>query len=294
MTASLSRRHLLQAASAACLLAVAPPRALAARGAKARRIITIGADITEIFVLLDGLDRLVAVDNGSSRPADVAKVKAVGFFRSLSAEGLIALQPDLVIATDLLGPPTVAAQLAEAGIQVETLREPDSIEGIRLKIARVAALIGHEDNGRRLIERVDETFQDLQRRLSGIGSRPRVLVTVALSHGTLHAAGNIPSINAAVALAGGENAGLAWSTVKPMSREVLAMAPPALILTTPDIWARVGGGAGFLEATNLQGNAELGLDRVMPVDAGPFFLFGPSTPDIARDVARRLHPHRFV
>jgi iron complex transport system substrate-binding protein len=289
----LSRRHLLQM-SAVGLIEVALPRvSFAARGVQARRIITIGADITEIFALLDGLGRLVGIDNGSNRPVDVAKVKSVGFFRSLSAEGIIALRPDIIIATDMFGPPTAVAQLAAAGVRIETLREPETIEGIRAKIGRIAALIAREHEGKALIGRVDAAFGDLSRRLSGISRRPKVLVTVAFSNGTVHAAGNIPSMNAAIALAGGENAGIAWNTVKPISGEVLTATPPALFLITPEIWARAGGAEGFLKMVNLQGNPEITPEHVMPIDAGPFFLFGPSTPEIARDIAARLHPERF-
>lgn len=289
----LSRRRLLGASAAALAGAVLPRPVAAAATVAPRRIVTVGADITETVAALDGFGRLVAVDSGSRRPAEVARLASVGFFRTLSAEGILALDPDLVVATDMIGPPDAVAQLRSAGVRIETVREPDTIAGIHAKVGRIAALLGREGEGGALTGRIDAAVADLDRRLAGISRRPKVLVVMAIDGGAPLAVGNVASINAAIALAGGDNAGLSWTSVKPVSREVLVAAPPDLVLTTPEIWARVRDGAGFLNAIHLAGHSDLTADRVMAVDAGPFFFFGPSTPEIARDVAMRLHPERF-
>lgn len=175
-----SRRRFLQA-SAACAAALLPARAGVAAGTAARRIVAIGADIAETIALLEGTGRLVGIDSASTRPEAVRKLPSVGFFRALSAEGVIALDPDLIVATDMLGPPVVVEQLAAAGIRIETLREPDTIAGVRAKITRIAAVIGRDREGRALADTVDAEFADLQRRLDGISQRPKVLFVVVMN-----------------------------------------------------------------------------------------------------------------
>src|SRR5690606_24371803 len=134
----------------------------------------------------------------------------------------------------------------------------------------------------------------MKKRLANAESRPKVLFVVGLTSAAPLAAGAIPSISEAIALAGGENAGAAWTSVKPASREALFGMPLALLLTTPEILSRAGGPESFLRVAGMNGIASLSVDRVMAIDAGPFFLFGPSTLEIATDIARKLHPDLFA
>ncbi|WP_043353303.1 ABC transporter substrate-binding protein, partial [Methylobacterium sp. B1] len=127
--APISRRTLLAAAAAGALA----PRAAAAQAAT--RIAALGGAVTEILYRLGAGGRIVAVDTTSLYPPEALREKPnVGYLRALSAEGLLAQQPDLIIATEGAGPPAVLAQLREAGLRVETVTEPPSPEGVLDKI----------------------------------------------------------------------------------------------------------------------------------------------------------------
>jgi iron complex transport system substrate-binding protein len=285
---SISRRHVLSLLAAPAALAVLSGGGSHVQAAAdpIRRIVTVGADLTEIVAELDGMDRLVGCDRSSRRPAAVRKRATIGVFRAISAEGVISLKPDIVISTAQIGPDGVADQIAAAGIKVVFVDDEPTIAGIRRKIEKVAALIGRDERAREMIERIDRAAGDLGRRVATSSRRPNLLFVIAADAGSAMATGDIAPITA-----GAGNAGKAWKNIKPISREAFITSPPDGLLTTPDVLAKTGGAEGFLKLTGF--DAVLAPASVLAIDAGPFMLFGPSTPVIARDVAQHYLPELF-
>ena len=69
------------------------------------RIVSIGGAITEILYALGLEDRLAGVDTTSLYPAAALRDKPnVGYMRQLSAEGVLGLNPSLVLAVQGSGP----------------------------------------------------------------------------------------------------------------------------------------------------------------------------------------------
>ena len=64
---------------------------------KAERILSLGPDVTEILYALGAGDRVVGVDRGSRYPEATLAKPNVGYRRSLSAEGVLAL--DLILSS---------------------------------------------------------------------------------------------------------------------------------------------------------------------------------------------------
>ena len=65
------------------------------------RIIAIGGSITEIIYALGAEDKLVAVDSTSMYPASaLERHPDVGYMRALSAEPVLSVAPDVILAID--------------------------------------------------------------------------------------------------------------------------------------------------------------------------------------------------
>lgn len=95
------------------------------------RIIAIGGSITEIIYALGAEDRLVAVDSTSMYPASaLERHPDVGYMRALSAEPVLSVNPDVILAIDDAGPPEVLEQLQATGVTVLTIPDEPSIEGL--------------------------------------------------------------------------------------------------------------------------------------------------------------------
>src|ERR1700722_3312080 len=64
-----------------------------------RRVIVVGGALAEV------VSTLVATDTTCTYPAAARELPKVGYQRALSAEGLLSLRPDLILASAEAGPP---------------------------------------------------------------------------------------------------------------------------------------------------------------------------------------------
>jgi len=105
-----------------------------ASAAPAQRVVSLGGDVTEIAYALGEQGRLVGVDQTSIYPDAVHALPQVGYLRNLSAEGIISLKPDLILAAKAAGPAAVLQQLNDAKIAIVSLPGDDSFAGVLAKI----------------------------------------------------------------------------------------------------------------------------------------------------------------
>ncbi len=87
-----------------------------ARAAPTQHVVSLGGDITEIVYALGEQGRLACDDQTSIYPPEAAKLRQVGYLRTLSAEGVLSCQPDLILASEDAGPAAALSQLAGAGV----------------------------------------------------------------------------------------------------------------------------------------------------------------------------------
>ena len=88
---------------------------------EARRIVAIGGPVTELIFALGAGDRVIARDTTSTYPEEVNALPDVGYMRQLSAEGVLSVDPDLIVTRDTAGP-------------LEALEMSDWREGFELKV----------------------------------------------------------------------------------------------------------------------------------------------------------------
>ena len=104
------------------------------------RIVSIGGAITEILYALGFEDRLAGVDATSLYPAAALRDKPnVGYMRQLSAEGVLGLNPSLVLAVQGSGPKETMDVLEAAKVPLVLVPETFSEAGLLEKIK----LVGH-------------------------------------------------------------------------------------------------------------------------------------------------------
>ena len=106
-----NRRDVLQSLSLPLMASAASVTTFSIAQSRLPRLITAGGGITEIAYLLGAQDQLVGTDTTSLYPAAALKTAKVGYMRQLSAEGLLSLKPDAMIATTG-GPASVVAIMA--------------------------------------------------------------------------------------------------------------------------------------------------------------------------------------
>lgn len=118
----------------------------------AERIVSTAGNASEVVAILGKADLLVGVDTTSMRPPEIMAAKAkIGYRRQLSAEGILSLQPDLILLAPDAGPAAVLEQIKSSGVPLLLLKDEQSLAGIRADIASIAQAIGAEAAGEKLL-----------------------------------------------------------------------------------------------------------------------------------------------
>nr|MDT0253400.1 ABC transporter substrate-binding protein [Endozoicomonas sp.] len=130
--------------------------AMAQESHDTQRIISAGNGVTEIIYALGAGDQVIAVDQTSTWPQAVNQLPRLGYHKQLSAEGILALQPTMLIGTDDMGPPSTLAQLESAGVDVEALPLNHTAESIEIQIKSLASILGKEQQGNELWETIED------------------------------------------------------------------------------------------------------------------------------------------
>jgi iron complex transport system substrate-binding protein len=253
------------------------------------RIISIEGAVTEILVELGLLDKIVAVDTTSAYPAAAAALPKVGYLRSLSAEGILAMKPGLVIAGADAGPPAVLEQLRAAGTTVVLVPNEPSLVGLHAKIAAVAEAVGKPQAGAALAQRVETELAAITTKVAAATTHPRVLFLLSLASGPPMAAGRHTSADAIIRLAGGENATGDFDDYKPLAVEAAIAAQPDVILM-PDHAVRAAGGTDkALEMPQVKMTKAGKAGRLVVIDGLLLLGFGPRLPLAVETLFTALH-----
>jgi len=201
----------------------------------AQRIVSLGGSITEIAVALGAEDRLIARDSTSTYPASVTALPDVGYLRALSAEGVLALGPDLVIAEADAGPVEAVAVLRAAGVAFVTMPDDPTPEGVGAKIRAVAAALDLPAQGEALAAEVEASLATQAALAARVTAPRRVLFILSAQGGRIMAGGAGSSAEGIIRLAGGVNAATGFAGFKQMTDEaVLAAAPDVILMMDRD------------------------------------------------------------
>jgi iron complex transport system substrate-binding protein len=253
-----------------------------------KRIVSVGGALTEIIYALQGEASLAGVDTTSSWPEAAKHLPQVGYMRSLSAEGILSLAPDLVLVSAHAGPPAVLEQIRSAGVPVQTISEEFSEQGVLNKVSNIAALLGKPDAGETLAAQIHADFSRLAQLRGQFSGHPSVMFFMAVSHGAPLVSGRETAADAMIQLAGGVNAIRDYAGNKPIGSEAIIAAAPELILLTELTLNAVGGLDEFYQLPGIA-HTPAGLNRrVIVMDTLALLSFGPRSGQTALHLAERL------
>lgn len=242
---------------------------------KEQRIVSIDGALTEIIYALNAESTLVAVDTTSRYPEAVLALPQVGYMRQLSAEGILALHPTLVIASEDAGPEMVFEQLQAAGIDVERVAAVDSIAGAEARIRQLGVALGRTEKAEQLAHDVGTRSRAaLDRYASQLSHAPATLFLLGAANRGLMAAGQETGAQALLDVLGLPNV-MAHRGYKPISAEGAIEAEPQLVLVGHTGPADAAGVERMLAMT-----PAARLNRIHSIDVGKALGFGPRLPEV--------------
>jgi iron complex transport system substrate-binding protein len=246
---------------------------------RAMRLISIGGALTEIVYLLKANTELVGVDTTSIYPAAATRLPNVGYARSLSAEGILALRPTQLIATEDAGPPMVIKQIVDAQIPLVILPSGHQFKDLIDRVSTIGRLVHKPDIAQALASRLHLEWSNTQERVSHSTLKNiRVLFVLSQNPSQLMVGGEKTSADAMIAYAGARNAISGLSGFKPLTPEAVIAANPDVILLTDQGMKAVGGIGGVLRFPGIS-QTRAGKERkIISLEAMYLLGFGPRMP----------------
>jgi len=252
------------------------------------RIITLGGPVTEIVFALGAGENVVAVDSSSSYPSSVSELPQVGYQRRLSAEGVLALNPSVILATTEAGPAEAIQQLKDSGVAVLLLESEDSEAGVARKVRALAQALGRDTEGETLIAQIQSDLDEARTYVQASDIWPKVMFIYARGAGAVSVAGLNTGADVMIDLAGGVNAITEFEDYRPLTAEAAIAAEPDVILMFTGGLQSLGGEEGLLQLPGIAQTPAAESGRIVAMD-GLFLLnFGPRMGKAALELAQRI------
>ncbi len=265
---------------------------------RAERVVSLAPSITEIVCALGCCGRLVGVDAYSNYPPEVAeaveegRVAVVGGYWNPDPERIVALEPDVVLASSSVPAHRALAEVVDAAVVYLRAGGARSFEDVYADIALVDAALGCPADAEDVIESVRSRVEAVRARLEGAEAVP-VLVLLGVPEWGVWAAGGGTFIDAVVTAAGGSNVASRLHGWVMLGPEELASMRPRVVLVA------------LMAADAPSAEAALGAWRAALAEAGLEYericvLWGPANDVVTRPgprlgqavelVASILHP----
>lgn len=258
------------------------------------RLVSVGGGVTEIVYALEAQDLLVAVDTSSHWPPVANTLPKIGYQGTLAAEGVLSLNPAVLLASHEAGPPAALRQIEDAGVQVVRVRNDYSFDGLLARVRLIARSIGREEAGERLVAQLEDRWREVRRMqreqpLLGLHGGPMRVAFLMLHGPMVAAAGRDTGADALLAHLGAVNVfAQDFANYKPLSVESLVAADPDFIIVTVD-GIDHGGALDRLRALpGAQVSDAVREGRVTAIDIVYALGFGPRLPDVVTDLHRSL------
>ncbi|WP_323020800.1 heme/hemin ABC transporter substrate-binding protein [Pararhodobacter sp.] len=249
------------------------------------RVVVAGSALCEVVAALGQVDRVVGRDTTCLYPEVFAELPDVGYLRALSPEGLLSLDPDLILADVDAGPPATMDLVAASAVPVVRIAADFTEAGVIARIEGVAGALGVDPAP--LVGSVTEGFATLAEARAAAES-PRVLFILSAAGGRVMAAGQGTAAQGILTLAGAQNVLDGFEGYRPLTDEAIAAAAPDAIL----MMDRSGDHA--LDDAAILAHPALGLTpaaqngRIVRMDGALLLGFGPRTPEAALALIRAL------
>lgn len=259
---------------------------------KPQRIISLLPSNTEILFAIGAGKQVVGVTSYCNYPPEAASREQVGGItnQSISIESVVAMEPDLVVASG--SQDQVIPVLEEAGLSVIVL-EPATFEDIFANIELVGRATGHAAEATALTSELRSRVEAVREKVAAIPQEERPAVFYEVWNDPFMTAGPNTFIGQLIDIAGGVNifadVDEDWPQISP---EVIVSRNPDVIVGPDNHRDALATGTiverpGWATITAVQNN------RIYLLNGDAVSRSGPRIVDMLEELARDLHPGLF-
>ncbi|HET7341806.1 MAG TPA: cobalamin-binding protein [Methylomirabilota bacterium] len=255
------------------------------------RIVSLVPSVTEVVVALGGGDRLVGRTDYCDFPPAARSKPSVGGMVNPNLEAVVALRPDLVIATDEGNTEDTFQQLARLRIPTYLVHADRLVEMLEL-IVRLGDLTERRAAAPALVAEIQGRIDAIRRAVAPF-PRPRVLYV--LWPDPLIVPGRASILTELIELAGGVSITAGESEAYPRFsvEAAVARAPEVIILADHAAGGSMAGRPSPEKWQRLASVPAIKAGRLHSVDLSVLHRYGPRVPEGLERLARILHPEAF-
>ncbi len=263
-------------------------------GKKDMRIVCLSKHLTEmVFALGKGHD-IVAVDLSSTYPDSAKLLKTVGYHRALSPESIIAMQPDLVIHSNDIGPANVLPQITNAGLNVKAFGGASTIDSAKMLLKELGKFFGEEAKADSLVKKMDNDIAMAADSLKAmhVTDTPNVMIIHFGRANNVYfvMSGRKGVGDKLITMAGGRVTVYDAKGARQISAEAVATANPDIIIATDFGYDQMGGMDKFI--TDVPGVALTNAGknkRIVRFEEHDLVYFGPRTGENVIKLMKLIH-----
>ena len=251
------------------------------------KIVSLNGALSEVIAAIGLEKNIVGTDVTSSYPESLKAKPKVGHNKNINAEGVMALQPDLVVGLKKEVTPALAAQFKAAGVKLLLLDQEYSIEGTKTLIHTLADSLHQSAKGDSLVKILNADFAKVPAASDQV-RKPKVLFIYARGTGTMMVGGTGTQVAKAIELAGGRNAITEFADYKPLTAEALVKANPDVILLFSSGLQSLGGAEGLAKVQGVKETSAGKNKKIVEMDGELLSSFGPRLGIAIKELAGKL------
>lgn len=216
------------------------------------RLVVTGGSLTDVVFAVGGEAEVVAVDSSSLSPPEAQQKPVIGYYRELSAEGVLSMSPTHLWALEGTGSEQTLRQIERTGVVIERFAKPQSVADLIAMIERVGSELGRQDEAKQVIASIEADLQSMNTLLSASSQAHRrgLFVLQASERGIVAAGQNtVPALLFQYAQV--ENM-VEHNGYKPVSTEYLAVSQPDFLVAPSHVVEAAGGREGFCAQSSLR------------------------------------------
>jgi iron complex transport system substrate-binding protein len=259
----------------------------------AQRIVTLGPSSLESLFAIGAGAQVAGREEFSTFPEEALSVPSIGsLWGELPTEAILALEPDLVIAPEIIAPEQIQS-LEDLGLTVYFQANPVDFDGLWDNLRDLAALSGHQAEAETLIVDLQARVDAVLAAVEQVQTTPSVFYELdATDPQNPYTIGSGTMIDTLITLAGGSNMGavLEGQYAPISSEEIIAQNPEIILLAdapygiTPESVSERSGWAVISAVAN---------GAVYEFDPFLVSVPGPRMVDGLEALVKILHPEAF-
>ena len=250
------------------------------------RIVSTNGTLSEIVVALGLEKQLVGVDVTSTYPETLKEIPSIGHQRSMTSEGILSLNPTLVIGVKDNLQENIITQLEQAGIKVLLFEHEFSPVGVENLVLEMGDALSQPEKAKEIVAEVKADFKQLE---TGTATDLKVLFLYARGAGTVMAFGEETQANDLIHLSGAINAVSGYEGCKSITPEALVEANPDVVVMFNSGLKSLNGVEGVLEVPGMK-ETNAGKSKSFISFDGLYILgFGPRSGKAMMELNQKLN-----